>query len=226
MQSRTVTVATAADEKTFTRLDDVKTALGAFAADAVITSMIDEVSGEIADALDFPQVAGDDNPLAETGYVETIWANNCMLTQRLSRMHLIEAPTVTIDGASVDAACIEVNTRLGEVTYYSGNRQIPWPAGKIVFTYTAGFVMPPVDVDPTAPSRRLPKQLERAAIDLIRYRRIQAGDESMCPPVKAESFPGIGQFTYDLAAPSVVGGMPEHVSRTLDRYRFPLMGWN
>ncbi len=205
----------------FTTRDKVKAQLGSFATDDKIDALIEQVSGELDAGLGYPAANGGGHSLAECGYTLTIWAQESYLSLNMQRRFLTEKPVVSVNGTELDPAAVVCDLDKGDIRLVCGTAKDRWPCGKIAFTFTAGFVMPPVSANPSSPSRRLPKQLERAAIDLIAYRHTLSTGQPCGSVLKQMNLPGAGMLAFDIPTPPLGdGAIPGHVAAMIEPWRY------
>lgn len=175
------------------------------ADDAYLATLIDQASEAI--------VAWCGRPFAVEGVRETLHrdgraAGNLML----SRFPVIGIDAVTIGGTVLDPTLAD--TEDGGFLYQldaSGCR-VGWPSGRAVIDYRAGYVLP----DKTG--RTLPKDIERAAIILVKTWFLARERD---PLVRSESVEGVGSTDYFSGLKSDL--VPEAES-LLSRYRTVMIG--
>lgn len=206
-----LTVSTPATVTDLTTLDRVK-------SDLQITgsSEDDYLRGQIAAVTDLIVrhlgivPAGASRTLARETLVETLRPDQMRERILLSRFPVVSIDSITEDDEAVAEYEIEdaasgIVRRLDE----DGDRSC-WVAGKIIATYTAGWVMP------GQPGADLPAAIEAAAVELVgSFRSARSRD----PLVRQESVPGVADVSYWVQSPAEAGELPPAVVTKLAPYR-------
>ncbi len=125
----------------------------------------------------------------------------------LSRYPVSSIVSVVENDVTLAAADYEVRAESGLLTKLSNDEPACWSAGKIVVTYTAGFVL----------LTDLPFGIERACIVLVnQYRQSATRD----PQLRSEAIEGISSAGY-FDGLDAAGGLPPEVLGLLKDHRKP-----
>lgn len=209
------TVSSAAENTALTTLEEVKSQLSITASDedeylekailkstAVITAWLN-----VASAVDGSKTIG-----SET-LVETFRLNRCQDELLLSRPLPFMPVTITsVTENGVAVAADEYELHEGGILYRltSDDEPAHWPTGKIVVTFTAGWLLPDDD------ARNLPYDIEEAAISLIKATRFS---RSRDPMLRSENILE-SLYSYSLFEPSNDGSSLQiEVKDKLSPYR-------
>jgi len=147
---------------------------------------------------------------------ESVWLTSPAESVSLSRWPVLSVASIIEGGAQLPPDAFEVDGAAGlayRLTDPDARRL--WRAGRIVATYTAGYVLP------GDPGRTLPEDLERAAIMLVRN---WWNERDRDPLVKAEQTEGVGRTEYWVGAPAGGATLPPEVEGLLQPYRQIPMG--
>jgi hypothetical protein len=124
----------------------------------------------------------------------------------LSRYPVVSIASVVENGETLTATDCEVKCENGVLTRLRDDSPTCWPPGKIVVTYTAGYVL----------LTDLPYGIERAAILLVNQYRYAAERD---PQLRSESTEGAGSSSYFDGLEA--GGMSPEVRGLLAEHRKP-----
>ena len=129
-----------------------------------------------------------------------------------TRWPVTSIEVVTLNGVSHLASQVERED--GGILCFvdASGRRGAWPAGRIEVEYTAGYVLP------EAGTQTLPRDIERAAIMLVKA-NYAGRDRNLM--VKAEQIEGIGRTEYFSGSAS---DLPPEVEGLLAPYRIPNIG--
>jgi hypothetical protein len=142
---------------------------------------------------------------------ESVWLTGPAESVSLSRWPVLSVASLLEGGAPLPPDAFEVDGAAGLAYRLTGpDTRRMWRAGRIVATYTAGYVLP------GDPGRTLPEDLERAAIMLVRNWWY---DRDRDPLVKAEQTDSIGRTEYWVGAPAGGATLPPEVEGLLQPYR-------
>lgn len=134
----------------------------------------------------------------------------------LARWPLVSIVSITEAGKPLAGTGYEAERDAGTVYRLTGSdTRRPWPAGKIVVEYQAGYALP------GDPVRTLPEDIERAVILLVRHQWHARGCD---PLVKAEEVDGVGRVEYWFGGGTKGSALPVEVDALLTPYRQPVMG--
>lgn len=128
----------------------------------------------------------------------------------LSRYPATSITSVVEDGVTLDPSNYELDGSTGTLQRLNDDEPWVWSCRKIVVTYVAGYVMPGED------DRTLPKDIEDAAIGLIKTAR---SARTRDPSVKGEEIPGVLRTDYWVGSVGDVGHIPPDIASKLDQYR-------
>lgn len=147
---------------------------------------------------------------------ETLWLPSPAEAVSLARWPVVSVASITEGAAVLAEDAFEVDDDAG-LAYRLADpdaRQL-WRAGRIVATYTAGYILP------GEASRTLPEDVERAAILLVRSWWFERDRD---PLVKAEETADVGRTEYWVGSPSGGGTLPPDVEALLTPYRQVMVG--
>lgn len=126
----------------------------------------------------------------------------------LSRSPLMELVSVMTEAGAVPLDLVEVDTpAIAYLLDVSGRRK-PWPVGRVVADYSAGYILPDDE------GRTLPHDVERACIALVRGMVQAIGRDTS---IKSEDIEGVGATAYGVAG--VTGAITGEVEPLLAPYR-------
>ena len=180
----------------------VELALTGGTDDACLEALIDQASDAIA--------AWCGRSLALEGVRETLYRDGWAGMLMLSRWPVVSIEAVMIGGAALAPGSVEVEDggllhRLDD----SGQR-VGWPSGRMMVEYSAGYILPGL------PGRTLPKDIERAAITLVKAWFMSRARD---PQIKAETVDGIGSTSYGFSGLDRGFSLPPEVEGLLAPYR-------
>lgn len=133
----------------------------------------------------------------------------------LSRFPVATIITATLGGQVIDPADIE--TEDGGFVYRldgTGSRT-GWQSGRFIIEYDAGFVLP----DQPAPT--LPKDIERAALTLVKGEWFARNRD---PLIRSEDVNGVSSTTYWVGGFGAGASLPPDVEGLLAKHRQVLIG--
>ncbi|WP_111355250.1 phage head-tail connector protein [Rhodoplanes elegans] len=156
--------------------------------------------------------AGRSRTLGRETLVETLRPDRSRELLLLSRTPIVSIASVVEADETVDAAEYEIeDAAAGMVRRLDADGDPAlWATGRIVVTYTAGWLMP------GDASADLPAAIEAAAIELVGSFRSARGRD---PLVRSESVPGLGDTSYWIQSPMEAGELPPSVATKLAPYR-------
>lgn len=156
--------------------------------------------------------AGRSRTLGRETLVETLRPDRSREVILLSRTPVVSIASIVEADETVDAAEYEIaDAAAGIVRRLDADGDASyWPTGRIVITYTAGWLMP------GEASADLPAAIEAAAIELIGSFRSARGRD---PLVRQENVDGLGSLSYWIQSPMEAGDLPPAVVTKLAPYR-------
>lgn len=184
-------VTTPSQNRAILSADELRVASGLAATDTSQDGRLGELGLRAADAISHQcKVQGDGvNPPTLLSEVvrDTFRVAAAKPALVLSRRFVTAVASVAEDGVTLSASDFEVDKGSGVIRRLLGDGYACWPATKIVVSYTAGFVAPPMD-------------LKHAAELLLRQMASQSARD---PMVRRERVDGVGETEYWVGA---VGG--------------------
>lgn len=206
-------VTTAAARTDLTTLERVKSDLriDGSAEDGYLRSQIAAATDLIVRHLGVVP-AGRSRTLGRETLVETLRPDRSREHILLSRTPVVSIVSVAEADETVDAAEYEIEDAAAGIvrrTDAAGDAAL-WESGKIVITYTAGWLMP------GEAGADLPAAIEAAAVELIGSFRSARGRD---PLVRQENVDGLGSLSYWVQSPAEAGELPPAVVTKLAPYR-------
>ena len=201
-----ITVTTAASNHDLTTLNTVKAALNVSAStdDGFIADLITEASLVIRRYCN--------RVFAKETVVETIRLSRPLDAVNLVRWPVTAVASVVEDGATLQTVDYETDLETGLVYRLDANdRRRLWTAGKLVITYTAGYVLP---IGPGA--RNLPTDIESGCVALVRFLYHRRGSDPYTRSVDAGAIKL--SLNTDLSGPD---GLPPEVVALIGPHRLP-----
>lgn len=204
-----ITVNIPAKSYDLTLLATVKAELGITdrASDTVLRSYIKQASDVIAEfcnrvfALETVTEAFRIGHDFHEGFSHSPYPMSFELT--LKRYPVVSIVSVTENGIALTSDQYEVDAENGTISRICGSQYSRWQIGRVLVTYSAGFVLP----------GGLPRGIERAAIQLVKQ-FASSGDRD--PLVRSERVDGAGTTEYFGAdgtglTPDIQGLLQPHV---------------
>jgi len=185
-----------------TALATVKAEIGllATADDAVLTTLIDQASAQVA--------AFVNRTLAVASYSERFDFRRPVANLMLARWPVVEVTSVTVDGTALTSAEWIIEDA-GCLTRQDDDGDLQDWLGRVVVAYRAGYTLP------GAAARNLPHDIERAAIMLVVSAYQGRGRD---PAVRSETVEGCGETTW------FPDGIPPTIAAILEPHRQVSMG--
>lgn len=139
----------------------------------------------------------------------------------LGRWPVTAVASIVEDGLTLQASDYLIDAFAARIYRLdSGGARRAWRANKVTVDYTAGFLRATDDAAGT-----LPAPIEHACIFLAaRLFSLAEGVAEDPAPIKQESFPGIGSWTFALESVSWENGVSSDVRAKLAKYKRPRLG--
>jgi hypothetical protein len=221
IRNLTVTAAAANYNLTAAATFKAECAITGSADDAVIATLIQQASGDIAAYLgrvlaretvvETFRLGDDDCEDYWRGYGQG-WARykpgrGGAEPLALDRWPVASMTSVVEDGTTLDSDEIELKASNGLLYRLSNDVIVPWSGLKVVVTYAAGYSL----------LAGLPFELERACLDLVKL-RYYARDRD--PLLRSEKILDVTESAWTATtAAATRGGLPDDIARRIDAYR-------
>lgn len=142
--------------------------------------------------------------------VQEVFRLECSAAQiALRRTPVVELASIVEDGAELDPADYEADLDRGIIYRLCSDRPQPWGGGKLVVTYTAGYLLPGVD------GANLPADITMACLQAVVAGYQAKGRD---PMLRSESIDGTAAYSY-LDPRDGNAGLPPQVASLLMPYR-------
>lgn len=205
-----LTIITPAESQRLTTLAAIKNELGLTtgADDAFLLTLIDQASGAVRRWCN--------RVFATETIRETFRLSTATDSLLLSRWPVGALLSIVQAGSTLATSDYEAENGAGLLYRLTASDiRCPWPPGKIVVEYEAGYVLP------GQPGRTLPDDVERATTLLVKAGWFSRARD---PLVRAETVDGIGSTTYWVGGFSEGTSLPLDVEGMLSAYRQPTFG--
>lgn len=144
---------------------------------------------------------------------ESIYPDQPARSLMLARWPVVALTSLTINGTTEDVANVEAEDSGRLFRIDAGGYHTPWPSGRIVVEYSAGYVLPGL------PARTLPNDIERAALSLVKASWFARTRD---PLLRSEEVPDV--YSAAWAVPSGRDALPPDVESLLSPYRNVRLG--
>lgn len=213
-----LTVLEPAASTLLTSLERVKSDLEIIgtADDTRITDAIGAVSDEIASFLNVRQAEDGSRTLGLETIEETFYFDGTSGFIALGRLPVVSIESVLDGETEVDAANYEFSATTGMLYRVGAGIRVPWflPSlvGRLTVEYTAGWHLP------GSTSRNLPRDIEAAAVVLVKDRTSANTGEDK---IESETIFDVRSVTYATGSAGAEheSGLPRGVVNLLTRYR-------
>jgi hypothetical protein len=134
---------------------------------------------------------------------------------RLSRTPVASITSISVDGTALDPSEWDVDEDGWLTRLDVGGYQTWWASSlSVVVVYQGGYVLP--GQTPTGNQKALPRNIERAAIDLVKMAWFSRKRD---PMQRTTGDPGTGQASYWVGGLPNSEGMPTNVQAMLQKYK-------
>jgi uncharacterized phiE125 gp8 family phage protein len=194
-------VTTPAESYNLTTVEAVNAELSLDAADnSAQTSLIEQASSAIADYCG--------RVFAVETVEQTTDIDRATGVLLLERYPVRSVASIVFDGETLTTDDYEIDRARGLLYRRHNGKRAHWHCGRIVITYTGGFILPGNE------GRNLPHRVERAAIELVKSMWFARTRD---PLIRQEEITGIEVMTYSTIATS--DALPSNVVGLLEGLR-------